>query len=150
MANERHYLFPPFRLDPLNEQLWRDEKEIILRRKTFEVLHYLLDNQGRLVTKAALLDAVWGGIAVSDSLPAVCVGELRKALGDSTRTHSLSRRCMAEAIALLRALRLSPFRGLALDQFWSLRNGGQSWLAGRSNSGECLSGMPKRSPLGDK
>jgi hypothetical protein len=46
----------------------------------------LVEHPGRLVTKAALLDAVWKEIVVSDSLPAVCVGELRKALGDEPKT----------------------------------------------------------------
>jgi hypothetical protein len=36
--NQHHFVFSPFRLDPMNEQLWRDDEEIVLRRKTFEVL----------------------------------------------------------------------------------------------------------------
>jgi DNA-binding winged helix-turn-helix (wHTH) protein len=38
-----------------------------------------------LVTKAALLDAIWRDVVVSDSLPAVCVAELRKAVGDTAK-----------------------------------------------------------------
>jgi predicted ATPase len=38
------------------------------------------------VTKAMLLDAVWPGVAVSDSMPATCVTELRRALRDDART----------------------------------------------------------------
>jgi DNA-binding response OmpR family regulator len=52
-------LFTPFRLDPANEQLWCGDTEVRLRRKTFEVLRYLVENPAQLVTKAALLDAVW-------------------------------------------------------------------------------------------
>ena len=77
--------FPPFRLDPVNAQLWRDDEEISLRRKTFDVLLYLVDHPGQLVTKQALLDAVWPEVTVSDSMPAVCVKELRKALGDEAK-----------------------------------------------------------------
>jgi predicted ATPase len=33
-----------------------------------------------------LLDAVWPGVVVSDSMPATCVAELRRALGDDART----------------------------------------------------------------
>ena len=58
---------------------------ISLRRKTFDVLLYLVDHPGQLVTKAALLDAVWAGVMVSDSMPATCVAELRKALGDEAK-----------------------------------------------------------------
>src|SRR5215470_8368931 len=82
MRAEKYYLFAPFRLDPVNQQLWRGEKEIPLRRKPFEVLCYLVARPGDLVTKAALLDAVWADVTVSDSMPAMCVGQLRKALGD--------------------------------------------------------------------
>jgi DNA-binding winged helix-turn-helix (wHTH) protein/predicted ATPase len=86
VRNDLHLLFGPFRLDPLNAQLWRGSQEIALRPKTFEVLRHLVDRPGQLVTKAALLDAVWAEVAVSDSMPAVCVKELRKALGDGART----------------------------------------------------------------
>ena len=58
---------------------------ISLRRKTFDVLLCLVDHPGQLVTKAALLDAVWPGVMVSDSVPATCVAELRKALGDEAK-----------------------------------------------------------------
>jgi DNA-binding winged helix-turn-helix (wHTH) protein len=78
--------FPPFRLDSSNEQLWRGSKEIRLRGKTFAVLRYLVERPGQLVSKAALLDAVWPDISVSDSMPAISVHELRKVLGDDAQT----------------------------------------------------------------
>jgi predicted ATPase len=67
-------------------QLWRGDQEIGLRRKTFDVLLYLVDHPGQLVTKGALLDAIWAEVSVSDSMPANCVVELRKALDDQART----------------------------------------------------------------
>jgi DNA-binding winged helix-turn-helix (wHTH) protein/tetratricopeptide (TPR) repeat protein len=82
MGTGKQYLFPPFRLDPANQQLWCGDTEVYLRRKTFEVLRYLVEHRAQLVSKAALLDAVWPEIAVSDSMPAICITELRKALGD--------------------------------------------------------------------
>jgi DNA-binding winged helix-turn-helix (wHTH) protein/predicted ATPase len=75
-------VFAPFRLDTSNEQLWRGSEEIRLRRKTFAVLRYLVEHPGQLVTKATLLDAVWSDVAVSDSMPAISVREVREALGD--------------------------------------------------------------------
>jgi predicted ATPase len=86
MVNEPHLLFPPFRLDPINAQLWRGDQEIHLRRKTFDVLRYLAEHSGELVTKTALLDAVWAGVFVSESMAATCIAELRKILGDEART----------------------------------------------------------------
>jgi DNA-binding winged helix-turn-helix (wHTH) protein/tetratricopeptide (TPR) repeat protein len=89
LPTEQHWLFSAFRLDPLNQQLWRDQEQIVLRPKTFDVLRYLLEHPRQLVTKAALLDAVWPKVAVSDSMPAICVGELRRALGDRASTPHL-------------------------------------------------------------
>ena len=78
--------FPPFRLDSKNEQLWRENEEVRLRRKTFAVLRHLAEHPGELVTKAALLDAIWPDVSVSDSMPAHSVRELRKVLGDTAHT----------------------------------------------------------------
>jgi predicted ATPase/DNA-binding winged helix-turn-helix (wHTH) protein len=88
-ASDSERLFPPFRLDPANAQLWRGQVQIGLRPKTFDVLRYLVDHPGQLVTKAMLLDAVWPGVSVSDSMPATCVAELRRALGDDPKTPKL-------------------------------------------------------------
>ena len=85
MGTEPHRFFAPFRVDLLNAQLWRGDQEIRLRRKTFDVLLYLVDHPGQLVTKAALLDAIWPEVTVSDTTPATCVAELRKALGEEKR-----------------------------------------------------------------
>src|SRR5262249_60375043 len=77
--------FGPFRLDRANAGLWRAEQLVSLRPKTFEVLVYLGIHAGQLVTKEALLDAIWpetggGGGALKTRLD-----ELRTELGE--RTH---------------------------------------------------------------
>jgi len=81
----RLLLFPPFRLDPVNAQFWRGDQPIGVRPKTFGVLQYLVDHAGQLVTKAMLLDAVWPDLAVSDTMPATCVAELRRILDDDPK-----------------------------------------------------------------
>jgi predicted ATPase len=86
VGSASHLFFPPFRLDAPNAQLWRGDQQITLRRKTFDVLLYLVNHPAQLVTKAALLDTVWAGVTVSDSMPAICVKELRKALDDEAKT----------------------------------------------------------------
>ena len=86
MGSEAYLLFPPFRFGQDDAQLWREDEKISLRPKSFEVLRYLLEHHGKLVTKSALLDAVWPNVSVSDNLPATSIRELRKALGDKART----------------------------------------------------------------
>ncbi len=86
MNSESHLLFSPFRLDPLNQRLWRDAQEIPLRQKTFAVLRYLVEHPDQLVTKEALLDTLWPETYVSDVVLTVCIRELRRALGDERKT----------------------------------------------------------------
>src|SRR5713101_3313953 len=82
MTAARHLLFPPFRLDPANERLWHGTQEVVLRRKIFAVLRYLVERPDQLVSKAELLQAVWPGTYVSDVVLTGCIRDLRKALGD--------------------------------------------------------------------
>src|SRR4029434_8556872 len=77
--------FADFRLDLANACLWRGGEAITLTLKAFEVPHYLVTHPDRLVTKDALLDAVWPETAVSDAVVRVAIGELRRALGDMVR-----------------------------------------------------------------
>jgi len=59
-----------------------DGKEIALRPKTFAVLHYLIENAGRLVSKDDLFAAVWPNLVITDDALVQSIGELRRALGD--------------------------------------------------------------------
>jgi TolB-like protein/DNA-binding winged helix-turn-helix (wHTH) protein/Tfp pilus assembly protein PilF len=59
-----------------------EDGEISLRPKTFAVLHYLVENAGRLVSKDEFFAAVWPKLNVTDDALVQSIGELRKALGD--------------------------------------------------------------------
>ena len=59
-----------------------DEDEVALRPKTFAVLHFLVENCGRLISKEELFTAVWPDIAVTDDALVQSIGELRRALRD--------------------------------------------------------------------
>jgi DNA-binding winged helix-turn-helix (wHTH) protein len=82
MIQQPQILFPPFRLDPINERLMRDQEVIPLRPKSFAVLQYLAERPDRLVRKEELIEAVWPETYVTDTLLKGCVTEVRKALGD--------------------------------------------------------------------
>jgi DNA-binding winged helix-turn-helix (wHTH) protein len=75
--------FSPFRLDFVEERLWKGDRELRLRRKPFAILRYLAQNPRRLVTQAEIVDAVWGRIAMSESLLRTHVYDLRRTLGES-------------------------------------------------------------------
>jgi DNA-binding winged helix-turn-helix (wHTH) protein len=75
--------FDPFRLDPVNARLWCGRQLMALTPKAFAVLCHLVDHAGQLVTKDALLTAVWPKIYVSEGVLSECVREIRKALRDT-------------------------------------------------------------------
>jgi DNA-binding winged helix-turn-helix (wHTH) protein len=56
--------FPPFRLDPSDQRLWRKDQPLKLRPKTYDVLAQLVARAPSLVTQEELLAAVWGDASV--------------------------------------------------------------------------------------
>lgn len=60
-------------------------KTIPLRPKSFEVLRYLAENPGRVITKDELIDKVWSGASVTDDSLVQCVKEIREAIGQDHR-----------------------------------------------------------------
>ena len=59
--------FGLFALDLDGGFLHRDAEEVVLRPKPFEVLVYLVEHHGRLVTKAEVTGAVWPDTAASST-----------------------------------------------------------------------------------
>jgi TolB-like protein/DNA-binding winged helix-turn-helix (wHTH) protein/Flp pilus assembly protein TadD len=74
--------FDRYVLDRDRGCLLLDGNEIALRPKTFAVLHYLIENSGRLVSKDELFAAVWPNLVITDDALVQSIGELRRALGD--------------------------------------------------------------------
>jgi DNA-binding winged helix-turn-helix (wHTH) protein len=56
--------------------------QVGLRPKSFEVLRFLAEHAGRVITKDEVIKAVWRGVVVTDESLAVCISEVRRALGD--------------------------------------------------------------------
>jgi DNA-binding winged helix-turn-helix (wHTH) protein len=74
--------FAPFRIDAAAHTLWRGDARVPLTRKAFEILRVLVDHAGHVVSKDALLGAVWPDTYVHPDNVKVLVGEIRRALGD--------------------------------------------------------------------
>ena len=53
--------------------------------ESFELLRYLVQNAGRLISKDELVTAVWPNVIVGDDSLAQCMSELRNALSDLDR-----------------------------------------------------------------
>ncbi len=66
-------------------RLKRDGRNIPLTPKAFDVLRYLVEHAGRLITKQELFDAIWTDVFVGDAALKVCIREIRRALDDDAQ-----------------------------------------------------------------
>jgi DNA-binding winged helix-turn-helix (wHTH) protein/tetratricopeptide (TPR) repeat protein len=155
--------FDEFELDEANAWLMRNGNAVALAPTPFTLLCALARQPGTLLTKDALLDAVWGHQFVSESVLKTAISDLRTALGDNPRRprfiETVSRRGYrfiakpspapstppALAMAPAAGARPSPpFIGRAdavsrLQQAWKRACDGQHavvWLAGEPGIGK--------------
>jgi DNA-binding winged helix-turn-helix (wHTH) protein/tetratricopeptide (TPR) repeat protein len=82
--------FPPFRLDTVNQCLWRcsgsgTDERILLKPKAFAILRHLVDHPGRLVTQEELLSAVWPDVYVQLDVLKRHIFDIRNELGDDPK-----------------------------------------------------------------
>ncbi len=87
LSESRIYEFEEFRLDGKRQRLFRraDGELVPLTPKAVEVLLYLVENAGRVLTKDELLEAVWENSFVEESNLSQTVFVLRKTLGEDTK-----------------------------------------------------------------
>src|SRR6267378_7453508 len=82
---QEKYEFGPFRLDPTEHTLLRDDQVVALTPKAFETLALLVRSSGHLVRKEELIERVWRDTIVEEGNLNVIIHTLRKALGDDPR-----------------------------------------------------------------
>ena len=75
--------FGPFRLDVDGGILFRDAEPVALGQRATALLSALVERPGALISKDALVDAAWRGLAVEDSNLSVQIATLRRVLGEA-------------------------------------------------------------------
>jgi TolB-like protein/DNA-binding winged helix-turn-helix (wHTH) protein len=75
-------LFKLFRLDTANHLLWCNGDRVPVTPKAFDVLAYLVEHAGRVVTQDEILEALWSETYVNPEILRKYILEIRKALGD--------------------------------------------------------------------
>jgi Tol biopolymer transport system component/DNA-binding winged helix-turn-helix (wHTH) protein len=82
------YKFGDFRVDPERQQLTRQGEQVQIRPRHFEVLLFLLENRGQVVTREAILDQAWTGLAIEDSNLSQAIHSLRRIIDDPGQRES--------------------------------------------------------------
>jgi TolB-like protein len=75
----------PVEIDYPSACLRRAGLPLQLRPKSFDVLAYLSRNRGRLVSKAELIDHIWGDIAVTENSLVQCIKDIRQVLNGNSQ-----------------------------------------------------------------
>jgi len=78
--------FGPFEFDPSTRELLDKGRRVHLSPKSFDLLQILLEQRPALVTKAELQDRLWPDAVVLEANLGNAVAEIRKALGDDSRS----------------------------------------------------------------
>jgi DNA-binding winged helix-turn-helix (wHTH) protein/tetratricopeptide (TPR) repeat protein len=99
------YRFGDCQLDDLRYELRRDGQPRHLEPQVFEVLAYLVRHRDRVVTKAELLDEIWGSRFVTDSALTSRVKAARRAIGDSGREQRVIRTVHGRGYRFLASVR---------------------------------------------
>jgi DNA-binding winged helix-turn-helix (wHTH) protein len=77
------YRFGPFTLDTPTRQLLGDDGEIRLSPKAFDLLHALVRNRSRAMSRAELHELLWPSTFVLETNLASLIVEIRRALDDA-------------------------------------------------------------------
>jgi DNA-binding winged helix-turn-helix (wHTH) protein len=113
--------FGPFAIDTRTWTLSHNGASVDLSPRLVEILAFLVEQNGAIVTKEALLDRFWPDVHVTENTLARAIADLRKALGDSadhpTVIQTLARRGY-------RFVGAAPTDGPGEDPF-------RQWVAGR-------------------
>jgi DNA-binding winged helix-turn-helix (wHTH) protein len=142
-------VFPPFRLDAMNQCLWRrgdtgQEARILLAPKAFAVLEHLVEHAGRLVTHDEMLQAVWPGTIVEPQAVKKHVLAVRTALGDCPKNsvfiETLTRRGYRFIAPVSWSVASNPVSGRPA----------QSTLVGRGGALDALGETWKRALRGER
>src|ERR1700749_3252232 len=77
------YVFGPFRANRSRRLLERGGEPVQIGGRAFDLLLYLLENSGRVISHQALTAAVWPNVAVGEMSLRYQITALRKVLGDA-------------------------------------------------------------------
>lgn len=87
-ASSRGCEFLGFRMDPRQHTLiGPDGRAVTLASRSFQTLLYMVEHAGDLLSKEALLRAVWPDTVVEENNLNQCITALRRALGDTRGEH---------------------------------------------------------------
>src|SRR5271166_3621802 len=88
MKTEQIFQFGEFQIDVPSRTLRREDEAVALNRRAFDVLLYLVQNPGKVLTREELLKNIWPDTFVDENSLAQSISALRRALGEKPSDNS--------------------------------------------------------------
>jgi len=98
-------IFDDYALDTDQRELRLGTDVVSVEPQVFDLLTYLIKNRARVVSKDELVDAIWGGRAVSDSTLTTRINAARHAVGDSGAAQRLVKTLPRKGVRFVGAVR---------------------------------------------
>lgn len=89
MTTVNRFTINTTRVDIDRCRLYCNDKEIALEPRVIQVLHFLAQHQGQVVSHQTLQQAIWKNTVVEASALQRCIAQLRKAFGDDARQQAV-------------------------------------------------------------
>ncbi len=88
-------------LDDARFTLTRGGSAMAVEPKVFDLVHLLVRNAGKLVTRDRMVEEIWGGRIVSESAISGCIAAARKAVGDTGKAQAIIRTVARRGLMLV-------------------------------------------------
>ena len=102
------YLFEEYAFDTDRRELHRGTDVVSVTPQVFDLLDYLIRNRERVVSKDAVIDAIWNGRSVSDAALTTRLNIARNAIGDSGEEQRLIKTLPRKGFRFVGAVREEP------------------------------------------
>jgi len=124
------YRFGPLELDPSTRLLAGADGPVALTARQFDLLHLLVARAGQVLSKDALIEAAWAGVAVTDNSVEQAISTLRRVLrenGVAAAIETQARRGYRFSVDVQRVERRAPDESLE-----ALLAPHRAWIEGRA------------------
>jgi DNA-binding winged helix-turn-helix (wHTH) protein len=74
-------VFDHYSFDEANRELWRGTEPVKIDPQQLDLLAMFLRHPGQMLSRQQIVDSIWQGRAIADSVLTVAIAKLRKALG---------------------------------------------------------------------
>jgi eukaryotic-like serine/threonine-protein kinase len=104
-----------FKVDALARTLRQDEEVVTLNRRAFDVLLYLVENPGRILSRDELLKNVWPDTFVDENSLAQSISALRRALEEKPGDNSYIVTLPGRGYQFISPVKVVAPKGLSID-----------------------------------